>query len=82
MVVILQSSLYCIGYLKIKKNLVLEFLTFLMFCNEIILGGRILNMHEARFSKLVFHVVLSYYLPDILLQIIYIHLLYLLNYWI
>ena len=42
------------------------FLTFLAFCNEVILGGRILNISKARLQTLVFHVVLSYELPNIL----------------
>ena len=41
------------------------FLTFLVFCNEVILGGRILDISEARLPTLVFHVVLSYELPSI-----------------
>ena len=43
------------------------FLTFLVFCNGVILGGRILNISKARLPTLVFHVVLSYELPNIVL---------------
>ena len=55
--IILQSSLYCTGHLKNKKKkLILEFLTFLLFNYEVILGERILNNCKATFSKLVFSV--------------------------
>ena len=42
------------------------FLTFSVFCNEVILGGRILNTWKASLPTLVFHVVLSHELPNIL----------------
>ena len=65
--IILQPSLYCTGHLKNKKNLILEFLTFLLFCYEVILGERILNNCKATFSKLVFSVV--WYLMSILIKL-------------
>ena len=64
--IILKTSLYYTGHLEIKKSLVFMFLTFLAFCNEVILEGRILNISKARLPTLVFHVVLSYELPNIL----------------
>ena len=42
------------------------FLIFLVFCNKVVLRGRILNIGKTRSSKLVFHVALSYELPNIL----------------
>ena len=42
------------------------FLTFFVFCNEVILEGHILNTCKARLPTLVFHVVLSYEFPNIL----------------
>ena len=42
------------------------FLTFLVFCNGVILGGGILNISKARLPTLVFHEVLSYELPNVL----------------
>ena len=57
--IILQPLLYCIGHLENKKYLVLWFLRFSVLCKEVILWGCIPNVCKARFSKLIFHVVLS-----------------------
>ena len=43
-------------------------LIFLVFSNKVIIRGRIFNICKARFSKLVFHVVHSYELPNIILR--------------
>ena len=50
--IILHLSLSCIVHLTSEKKLVLEFLTFLVFCNAVILEGDILNICEEKFSKL------------------------------
>ena len=57
--IILQPSLYCIDHLENKKYLALWFLRLSFLCKEVILGGCILNICKGRFSKLIFHVVLS-----------------------
>ena len=57
--IILQPSRYCIGHSENEKNLVLRVLRFLVLCKEVMLGGYILNIYKVRFSKLVFHMVLS-----------------------
>ena len=70
--IILEPPLYCIGLLK-------KLLAFLVFSNKVILEGCILNVCKARLPKLVFHVVLSYKLPNINLWTIQIYLQYLLD---
>ena len=72
-----QSSLTCIGSLMNMKTLVLEFLTFLLHFHEVILAGRILNICEARYCKLMFHFVLSYEITNTPLQNRDVHLKYL-----
>ena len=62
-----------------KQKLFLEFEMFLVFYNKVILKRRILNIFNSRFSKLIFHVVLNYELPDVFLQNFYIDLKYLLK---
>ena len=48
----MQSSLSCTDHLKNKKYLVLDFLIrAFAFFNELILGGFILNICNARLSK-------------------------------
>ena len=42
---------------------------------------RVYNIFNSIFLNLVFHVILSYELPGIILQIIYMHLQYPLNFW-
>ena len=70
-----KSSLFSIGQLgKIKKNFVFGIFNRYSFYNEVILGIRILNICQAKFSKFIFNVVLSYEVPYVLLQKFYIYL--------
>ena len=55
----LFPSIYSIGHLQNGKNFVLWFLTFSVVCKDVKLGGHILYICKASFSKLVFYVVLS-----------------------
>ena len=69
-----HSSLFSIGHLKIKKHFVFGIFNHYSFCNEVILGVSILNICQAKFSKFIFNVVLSYKVPYVLLQNFYIYL--------
>ena len=51
----------------------------LVFCNCVIIGGHILNIYETIFPKLIFHLLLSYEVPDVLLHEFYIPSGYVIN---
>ena len=54
----------------------LTFLSSLVFCNYIILGGHILNILKTKSPKLILHLQVSYQLPADLLQEFYIYSTY------
>ena len=69
--------------LKIEEILNLTlFVLFSSFCNYGILGGLNWNISETIFLELIFHLKLSYQLPDALLQEVCRHLTCLINHCI
>ena len=60
-------------YCALKIDGILESLSSLGFCNEVVLGEHILSICKTRFMKLIFHMLLSFEVPDVLLEEFYIH---------
>ena len=55
-------------YCALKVDRILDSLSSLVFCNEVVLGEHILSICKTRFLKLIFHVLLSYEVADVFLQ--------------
>ena len=70
---------FSVNYSTVTTIQNLEFLSSLVFCNYVILGGHILNISETTFPKLIFHLLLSYKVPDVLLHEFYIPSRYAIN---
>ena len=66
-------------YRALKVDGILESLSSLVFCSEVVLGEHILIICKTRFMKLIFHMLLSYEVPDVLLEEFYIHSRYAMN---
>ena len=62
---------------RLKKSY--TFSRLLVCRNKAILWGHILNVCKTRLLKLTFHLLLSYELPEVFLQELYLHLKYVLN---
>ena len=60
-------------YLALKVDGILEYLSSLVFCDEVVLGEHILSSCKTRFLKLIFHMLFSYEVPHVLLEEFYIH---------
>ena len=60
-------------YRALKVDGILESLSSLLFCKEVVLGEHILSICKTRFMKLIFHMLLSYEVPDVLLEEFYMH---------
>ena len=64
---IVSMIFYCL--LAIKKKEVLEFIAFLVFCKDVILGGRIFHIWDASVSK-----YLKSLLSKVIWQVMFIYL--------
>ena len=60
-------------YLALKVDGILESLSSLVFCNEVVLGEHVLSICKTRFMKLIFHMLLSCEVLAVLLEEFYIH---------
>ena len=67
--IILPLSLRFIGHLQKKKVQIGQFLSSLVFWNDVILGGDILSISKTKFPKLMFDLENSCHLHDNIIQI-------------
>ena len=57
----------------LKVDGILESFSSLGFCNEVVLWEHIRSICKTRFMKLIFHMLLSYEVADVVLEEFYIH---------
>ena len=57
----------------------MKILSFLVFCDFVVLRGHILNISKTVFAKLILHQQLRNQLPDAFLQKFHIHSMYAIN---
>ena len=60
-------------HLKSEKFQVRQFLSSVVFRNYILLQGPFLQIFETKFSKLIFHLQLSYQIPADISQEFFVH---------